>query len=193
MPCLTVQFISCSSPPPCPIYLLIIVFKHAQCTSLPPSPPPFPPPAVQFISRSSPPMPRLSHYKGYLSMPTACLDPSLPPLPLPPFPPPSGSVYLMLLPPPPRPVYLIKIVLKHAQCMPRSVPAPIPALSGSVPPFPPPVVQFISSPLPPMPRLSHSMPSACLDPSLPPSPLPPFPISCSSPAPHARLSHKNRI
>ena len=61
----------------------------------------------------------------------------------------SGSVYLMLLPPRPCPVYLIKIVLKHAQCMPRSVPVPIPAPSGSVPPFPPPAVQFISSPLPP--------------------------------------------
>ena len=153
-----------------------------------------------------PPMPRLSHNKGYLSMPSACLDPSLPPSPLPPFPVsavqfiscsspspppmprlshndhieacpvhawirpcPSGSVYLMLLPPPPCPVqrfssshapppppcpvYLLIIVFKHAQCMPRSVLAPIappalPAPSGSVhvmllPPPPCPVYLMI--------------------------------------------------
>ena len=192
-----------------------------------------PPPAVQFISCSSPtppPMPRLSHNKAYLSMPSACLDSSLPPSPLPPFPLPavqfmscsspspphapsipapavqfiscsshpphalsSGSVHLMLLPPPPCPVYLLIIVFKHAQCMPRSVLAPIappalPAPSGSV--------HLMLLPPPRMPRLSHnkgylSMPTACLDPSLPPLPLPPFPppavqfISCSSLPPHA--------
>ena len=92
-------------PPPCPVYPIIIIFKHAQCM-----PRSVPAPAVQFISCSSPPPPHA------LS---------------------SGSVHLMLLPPPPCPVYLLIIVFKHAQCMPRSVLAPIappalPAPSGSV-------------------------------------------------------------
>ena len=126
---------------PCPVYLIIIVFKHAQCMprSVPASialpalpdliypiiiifkhaqcmPRSVPAPAVQFISCSPPPPYALS----------------------------SGSVHLMLLPPPPCPVYLLIIVFKHAQCMPRSVPAPMP-----LPPFPPPAVQFISCSSPP--------------------------------------------
>ena len=155
---------------------------------------PIPPPALPAPSGSvhlmllphPPPMPRLSHNKGYLSMPSACLDPSLPPSPLPPFPPPavqfnscsfpapiappalpapSGSVHLMLLPLPPCPVYPIIIIFKHAQCMPRSVPAP--------------AVQFIScsSPPPPCPvylliivfKHAQCMPRSVLAPIAPPA------------------------
>ena len=131
------------SHPPCPVYLLIIVFKHAQCVprSVLASHRPSRPSRPQRFSSSHapppPPMPRLSHNKGnkgYLSMPTACLDPSLPPLPLPPFPPPAVQ-FISCSSLPPCPVYLIKIVLKHAQCVSRSVPVPIPAprLSSALP------------------------------------------------------------
>ena len=143
-PCLplpppAVQFISCSSPPPCPVYLIIIVFKHAQCmprsvpapiapSALPassgsvylmllPLPPPcpvypiiiifkhaqcmprsVPAPAVQFISCSSPP----------------------PPLPCP-----AVQFLSHAPPPPPMPRLSPNNSIKHAQCMPRSVLAPI--------------------------------------------------------------------
>ena len=128
-----VQFISCSSPPPphpCP---------HRPSRPSRPSRP------QRFSSTHAPPpppMPRLSH--------SACLDLLLPPSPLPPFPPPALQ-FISCSSPPPCPVYLIIIVFKHAQCMPRSVPAPIappalPAPSGSV---------HLMFPAP-MPRLSHN-------------------------------------
>ena len=125
-----------------------------------------------------PPMPRLSH--------SACLDPSVPPSPLPPFPPPAVQFISCSSPPAPCPVYLIIIVFKHAQYMPRSVPAPIapsalPASSGSV--------YLMLLPLPPCPVypiiiiFKHAQ---CMPRSVP-SPAVQF-ISCSSPPPHALSS-----
>ena len=180
-----VQFISCSSPPPpCPVYLIIIVFKHAQY--MPRSvPAPIAPSALPASSGSVYlmllPLPPCPVYPIIIIFKHAqCMPRSVP------------APAVQFISPPPCPVYLLIIVFKHAQCMPRSVLAPIappalPAPSGSV--------HLMLLP-PPMPRLSHnkgylSMPTACLDPSLPPLPLPPFPppavqfISCSSLPPHA--------
>ena len=150
-----VQFISCSSPlpPPCPVYPIIIIFKHAQCM-----PRSVPAPAVQFISGSVhlmllPPPPCPVYLLVVVFKHAQCMPRSLCPSPLPPFPPPAVQ-FMSCSSPPQCSVYLIIIVFKHAQRMPRSVPAPI---SPPFPPLPAPSgsVQLMLLP-PPTPCLSHN-------------------------------------
>ena len=141
-PCLplpppAVQFISCSSPPPCPVYLIIIVFKHAQCmprsvpapiapSALPassgsvylmllPLPPPCPVYPIIIIFKHAQCMPRSVPAPAVQFI--SCSSP--PPMPCP------VVQFISCSSPPPCPVYLLIIVFKHAQCMPRCVLAPI--------------------------------------------------------------------
>ena len=139
---------------PCPVFLIIIVFKPAQCmprsVPAPIATPALPAPSGSVHLMLAPPPPPCPVYliiivfKHAQCMPRSVPAPIAPPA-LPALPAPSGSVQLLLLPPPPPcPVYLIV----HAETRPAPIAPPaLPAPSGSV--------HLMLLPPPPMPRLSH--------------------------------------